>query len=303
MAESPASNVPAPAPSQTLTDGPLIRVRRIHRRDLNRVWEFLKLVFRDVNRQTVEYQRPRSKKRFLEVYEEEGVEQLLFEVTDDKRTIVGYAECAFEIVGSDNWMNERYFANHDMRPLFVEELAVHPDMQGRGVGGFMLEQLEHLARVRGATHLVLEVAENNVNALGFYRARNFQKLDAAIFLAKKVVGEEELLPPRRLKKGRPTKPRTPAKRNPTTPASDPPLDDKAFARRAAQRRRCPLLPSNQKPRPEGGPVRGELGPPLGRRAETYVSTLSTPTDAPAQDRREMARPAYRTQWPGTQTQR
>lgn len=184
-------------------DDPVVRVRRIHRRDLNRVWEFLKLVFRDVNRETVEYQRPRSKKRFLEVYEEEGVEQLLFEVTTNHKTeIVGYVECAFEITGSDNWMNERYFANHDMRPLFVEELAVHPDYQGRGIGGFLLEQLEHIARVRGCTHLVLEVAENNMHALTFYRSRTFYKLDAAIFLAKKVAAEEELLPPRRLKKAR-----------------------------------------------------------------------------------------------------
>src|SRR5512143_3791268 len=83
-----------------------VRVRRIHRRDLNRVWEFLKLCFRDVNRETVEYQRPRSKKRFLEVYEEEGVEQLLFELAghdDEAAEIVGYAECAVEITGSDNW--------------------------------------------------------------------------------------------------------------------------------------------------------------------------------------------------------
>jgi ribosomal protein S18 acetylase RimI-like enzyme len=181
-------------------DDPVIRVRRIHRRDLNRSWEFLKLVFRDVNRETVEYQRPRSKKRFLEVYEEEGVEQLLFEVAEGEATeIVGYAECAFEITGSDNWMNERYFEKHDMRPLFVEELAVHPGYQGRGIGGFLLEQLEHLARVRGCTHLVLEVAENNMRALSFYRARSFYKLDAAIFLAKKVAAEEELLPPRKLK--------------------------------------------------------------------------------------------------------
>ena len=43
--------------------GPLIEVRRIHRRDLNKVWEFLKLSFRDVNAETVEYQRPRSKRR------------------------------------------------------------------------------------------------------------------------------------------------------------------------------------------------------------------------------------------------
>jgi hypothetical protein len=42
-------------------------VRRIHRRDLNRVWEFLKLVFRDVIRETVEYQRPRLKKHFFEI--------------------------------------------------------------------------------------------------------------------------------------------------------------------------------------------------------------------------------------------
>jgi hypothetical protein len=66
----------APAPGD-----PVITVRRIHRRDLNKSWEFLKLCFREVNRETVEYQRPRSKKRFVEVYEEEGVEQLIFEAT------------------------------------------------------------------------------------------------------------------------------------------------------------------------------------------------------------------------------
>jgi ribosomal protein S18 acetylase RimI-like enzyme len=180
---------------------PEVRVRRIHRRDLNRTWEFLKLVFRDVNRETVEYQRPRTKSRFLEVYDDEGTEQLVFDVTvDGKDEIVGYAECAFEVSGNDNWINVRYFEKRDMRPLFVEELAVHPDYQGRGVGGFMLEQVEHLARVRGCTHLVLEVAENNDNALRFYRTRSFYKLDAAIFLAKKVPTEDELLPPRKLKR-------------------------------------------------------------------------------------------------------
>lgn len=173
-----------------------IRVRRMHRRDINRVWEFLKLVFRSVNKETVEYQRPRSKQRFEEQYDDEGIEQLLFEVGSE---IVGYAECAFEVTGSDNWINPRYFANREMRPLFVEELATHPEYQGRGVGSFMLEQLQHLARVRGCTHLVLEVAENNRTALAFYRKRNFYKLDAAIFMAQRVEQEPELLPPRPLK--------------------------------------------------------------------------------------------------------
>ena len=174
-------------------EAPVIEVRRIHRRDLNRVWEFLKLSFAHVNPQTVEYQRPRTKKRFEKTYEEEGVEQLVFEVGDD---IVAYAECAHEVVGSDNWINEAYFERRNMRPLFVEELAVHPDWNGRGVGSFVLEQLHHLAKVRGLTHLVLEVAENNEHALTWYRKRGFRKIDAAIFMATSVENEPELLPPK-----------------------------------------------------------------------------------------------------------
>lgn len=175
---------------------PMIEVRRIHRRDLNRVWEFLKISFHHVNLETVEYQRPRTKKRFLKTYDEEGVDQLVFEVGDD---IVAYAECAHDVLGADNWINEGYFERRKMRPLFVEELAVHPDWNGRGVGGFVLEQLHHLAKVRGLSHLVLEVAENNEHALQWYRKRNFRKLDAAIFLAAAVDTEDELLPPKPVK--------------------------------------------------------------------------------------------------------
>ncbi len=175
--------------------GPLITVRHMQRRDINRVWDFLKISFRDVNAETVEYQRPRSKHRFEEIYEEEGIEQLLFEVEGD---IVAYAECSYEVTGSDNWINPRYFEKRDMRPLFVDELAVHPDWHGRGVGSFAMEQLHHLARVHGLNHLVLEVAENNERALAWYKKRAFKKLDAAIFMACPVEIEPELLPPREL---------------------------------------------------------------------------------------------------------
>jgi ribosomal protein S18 acetylase RimI-like enzyme len=185
---------PLPLPHGDRKQGePQIEVRRMHRRDLNRAWEFLKLSFRDVNLATVEYQRPRSKGRFAETYEDEGVDQLLFEVAGE---IVAYAECAHEIAGSDTWLNPRYFEKRDMRPLYVEEIAVHPEWHGNGVGSFVLEQLHHLAKVRGLSHLVLEVAENNENALAWYRKRGFRKLDAAIFLAHSVEAEPELLPPR-----------------------------------------------------------------------------------------------------------
>ena len=167
----------------------------MNRRDIGRVWDFLKVSFRDVNAETVEYQRPRSKHRFQEIYEEEGIEQLLFEVDGD---IVAYAECSYEVTGSDNWINPRYFEKRDMRPLFLDELAVHPEWHGKGVGSFAMEQLHHLARVHGLNHLVLEVAENNERALNWYKKRSFKKLDAAIFMAAPVDIEPELLPPREL---------------------------------------------------------------------------------------------------------
>ena len=89
-----------------------------------------------------------------------------------------------------------------MRPLFVDELAVHPQYNGKGVGSFVLEQLHHLARVHGLNHLVLEVAENNENALAWYKKRSFKKLDAAIFMAAPVEIEPELLPPRALNRAK-----------------------------------------------------------------------------------------------------
>ena len=115
--------IPKTVRSKKKPAGPHITVRHMHRRDIGRVWDFLKVSFREVNVETVEYQRPRSKHRFEEIYEEEGIEQLVFEVDED---IVAYAECSYEVTGSDNWINPRYFEKRDMKPLFVDELAVHP---------------------------------------------------------------------------------------------------------------------------------------------------------------------------------
>ncbi|HUJ60470.1 MAG TPA: GNAT family N-acetyltransferase [Kofleriaceae bacterium] len=201
--DAPARVVPKRAGRKKQPAGPRIAVRHMTRRDIGDVWEFLKVSFRDVNAETVEYQRPRSRRRFEEVFEEEGIEQLLFEVDGE---LVAYAECSYEVTGSDNWINPRYFEKRDMNPLFVDELAVHPEWHGRGVGSFVLEQLHHLARVHGLNQLVLEVAENNERALEWYKKRYFKKLDAAIFMAAPVEIEPELLPPREL----PAEPAAPA---------------------------------------------------------------------------------------------
>ncbi len=149
------------------------------------------------------------------MYDDEGVDQLLYLIGHE---IVGYTECSYTPTGADNWMNPRYFDKRGMRPLFVDEIAVHPMYQGHGVGSFMLDQLQHLARTRGCTHLVLEVAENNKAALSWYTKRNFFRLDAAIFLAQKITVEPELLPPRPIKRRHPA----PPKLKPAPSKSSPP---------------------------------------------------------------------------------
>jgi ribosomal protein S18 acetylase RimI-like enzyme len=253
-------------------EGPVIQVRRLHRRDLNKVWEFIKKSFRDVNLETVEYQRPRSKKRFYETYEEEGVEQLLFVVDGE---IVAYTECTYEIIGSDTWINPRYFERRDMRPLFVEELAVHPSWHGRGVGSFVLEQIQHLAKVRGLTHLVLEVAENNSHAVAWYRKRGFRKLDASVFMAYAVDVAPELLPPRALE-GQEAEPGTGQQVTMVVPVGEGPGDMKRVGRRSAARK---AKAASAKPAASKSPsaakakAKAKAAPPAARKAATANTTV------------------------------
>ena len=110
----------------------------------------------------------------------------------------------------------------------------------------MLDQLQHLGRLRGCTHLVLEVAENNKVALGWYRKRHFQKLDAAIFMAQKLMAEPELLPPRKLAARRPRKQAEPAE---PTAAPGPPS--------AAPARKAPRRPARKN---RGGSRKPKLVP-------------------------------------------
>lgn len=51
---------------------------------------------------------------------------------------------------------------------FMDDLAVHPDFRGRGVGKKLLEETRRLARERGACSLELMVWAFNHNAIEFY---------------------------------------------------------------------------------------------------------------------------------------
>ncbi len=82
------------------------------------------------------------------------------------------------------WLDERAvglascffgFSTFAARPLLnVHDLAVLPELRGRGIGRALLAAAEEHARARGCVKLTLEVLEDNVGAQRLYRAQGFR---------------------------------------------------------------------------------------------------------------------------------
>lgn len=54
--------------------------------------------------------------------------------------------------------------------------AVSPELQGRGLGGFLLDWLLEQARTAGFANISLEVRASNSPAIGLYQSRGFTRL-------------------------------------------------------------------------------------------------------------------------------
>ena len=63
----------------------------------------------------------------------------------------------------------------------LQQLYVHPDWQGRGLGGRLMDHVEAHARRLGCRALVLTVNRGNHRARAAYEKRGFQIREAAMF--------------------------------------------------------------------------------------------------------------------------
>lgn len=60
--------------------------------------------------------------------------------------------------------------------LELQRIAVDPDRRRGGIATELLDDVLHRAGAEGAARVVLEVREDNTDALGFYAARGFTEL-------------------------------------------------------------------------------------------------------------------------------
>lgn len=58
--------------------------------------------------------------------------------------------------------------------IYIEQIAVAPEMQGKGVGRGLLKQTEALARKQGFNAVALRVRKGNEKAIGLYASMGFE---------------------------------------------------------------------------------------------------------------------------------
>lgn len=63
----------------------------------------------------------------------------------------------------------------------LDKLYIHPDLQRRGVGRALLDDIEVFARARGATVMRLQVNRGNLAAIAAYQRYGFVVREARVF--------------------------------------------------------------------------------------------------------------------------
>jgi ribosomal protein S18 acetylase RimI-like enzyme len=120
---------------------------------------------------------PDVRRRLVPALREQSNALVLLALSDARA--VGVATCFFG------------FSTFAARSLLnVHDLAVIPELRGRGIGRALLAAAEERALLRGCAKLTLEVREDNARARGLYHAQGFRDFELAgasfrtLFLAK-----------------------------------------------------------------------------------------------------------------------
>lgn len=139
-------------------------IRRAEEKDAPRISALLKQVL-EVHAAV----RPDMYRSGTQKYSEADVKKLLadpdcvlFVETDETDRTVGYAICFVHEIGEDGIVVGR-------RELYIDDLCVDETARRTGVGQRLFEHVKAFAKEQGFDWITLNVWNDNVNALAFYR--------------------------------------------------------------------------------------------------------------------------------------
>ncbi len=139
-------------------------IRRAEEKDAPRISALLKQVL-EVHAAV----RPDMYRSGTQKYSEADVKKLLtdpdcvlFVETDGTDRTVGYAICFVHEIGDDGIVVGR-------RELYIDDLCVDETARRTGVGQRLFEHVKAFAKEQGFDWITLNVWNDNVNALAFYR--------------------------------------------------------------------------------------------------------------------------------------
>lgn len=106
----------------------------------------------------------------IEVTAERCADGEAWVVIDSEGALIGTATLTFPAV--DDYC--RYF--RDPAQLVLNQVAIHPDVQGQGIGRRLVEHLEARARELGYRSIALDTAEPATHLVDWYRRLGYEPL-------------------------------------------------------------------------------------------------------------------------------
>ena len=132
-----------------MSQGPLVTLRRMREDDLPAVMAI----------ETVSFSNPWSEETFRGEIQNRPISQPLVVLHGPEERVVGYLI---------------YWQIHE--DVQINNIAVHPDFRGRGIGEATLRAGLERAVAAGAAYVTMEVRPSNAAALGLYRKMGFHVL-------------------------------------------------------------------------------------------------------------------------------
>ncbi|XP_062030576.1 uncharacterized protein LOC133746404 [Rosa rugosa] len=110
-----------------------------------------------------------SEARYIFVYEAlDASASELLTVSEQERTEAGCVEGRGSMLG---FVHFRFVIEEDLPVLYVYELQLEPRVQGKGLGKFLMQLIELIARKNHMDAVVLTVQKANLVAMNFYTSK------------------------------------------------------------------------------------------------------------------------------------